>query len=260
MGAMDMEKHSKTTCFQAMVVSFFLGQQQIDFLFIYCVLSWNGISTNSFRIHSPFLVCSGSGYRFFHCVSMLCFSVVALAVVSELPQLRNGYKSPWNAFAHRGCPQPVLHPPKSEKAFDRVLSREHSRLIFPDESMKCLFRLGMPPTCPSAPLPSRRKHFIETFPGNIARWFWFYFVIYKDQVCLCLFRLSPWMQKKQTGRECIQLILFKCFQPLVVKCFPGRISKMKTKKGSNHIVLLFPITRKANSLRNGNMLRKMNSP
>ena len=35
MGAMDMEKHRKRTCFQSMVVFFFLRQQQIDFLFVY---------------------------------------------------------------------------------------------------------------------------------------------------------------------------------------------------------------------------------
>ena len=39
MAAMDMEKHSKRPRFQSMVVSSFLQQQQIDFLFMYCVLS-----------------------------------------------------------------------------------------------------------------------------------------------------------------------------------------------------------------------------
>ena len=125
---------------------------------MYRVSSWNKINTNSFRVQPPFLLLR------FHVVLLCCGSCGCVRVET---QLRHGYKSLWNAFSDRGCPQPVLL---------------HSS-------------------------PSRRKHFIETFPGNIAVWFWLYFAICRrSSVSFFVFRLTPWVQKKNKPEESVLFI------------------------------------------------------
>ena len=77
MGAMDMEKHRKGTCFQSMVVVLFLRQQQVDFLFIYTAFCHE---TKSIQIHFGFTLPFSFLLRlpflplYFHVVLLRCGS------------------------------------------------------------------------------------------------------------------------------------------------------------------------------------------
>ena len=172
----NMEKHSKRPRFQSMVVSSFLPTTT-KLTFCSCTAFCH--DTKLIQIHFEFTL----PFSFFWsglpllplCFLVVCFSVLALAVVSELPQLRNGYNSLWNAFSDHGCPQPVLLHPSA----------------------------------------SRRKHLIETFPGNAAGWFWFYFATCKRWiVSFCVFRWSPSAQKKNKPEESVvSLFCSNVFNP-----------------------------------------------
>jgi hypothetical protein len=75
------------------------------FLFLIGLIRSYSCTHTHFEFTRPFCF-SRCGHRFSHCVSMLCFSVVALAVVPGFPRLKYGYQPLWNTFSNWGCSQP----------------------------------------------------------------------------------------------------------------------------------------------------------
>ena len=119
------------------------------FLLLICLIRSYFCTHIHFEFTRPFCF-SRCGYRFSHCVSMLCFSVVALAVVPGFPQIKYGYQSLWNTW---GCPEPILPCPFPSRRM-RVINTffgEHSTLIFPDAFLWTFQRAqGMLPSHPAA--------------------------------------------------------------------------------------------------------------